>query len=329
MLCQFAGTISLGSLPPASAIAGVGLIGSAAPPPGTTGGLVSYSPAALTPIMAIPGASLAGNPITAGAAAWLGGSSSIHNTVVVVPGIPAIKKALAESILAGECIDLAELPPAKGRSKTLPSSLEGQVVLLHATDYLQAKRLIPDLATWLQCFVIYIAVVTARYPERQTSLLLYMSTMAKLSQKFKWPSWVIYDHSYRQDAAENHKTDWSKVEAGIHAQCFTGMAISTEGWCKFCHSIDHASQLCPVKPWEPAKRQMASPGGPPLKRANTPVPICKKYNRFGGDCSFGSSCKYLHVCSRCGGPHPVTKCDKPTTATAPWASIQQSAVTDQ
>ena len=34
-------------------------------------------------------------------------------TVVVAPGIPAIKKWLAESIMAGECIDLAELPPGK------------------------------------------------------------------------------------------------------------------------------------------------------------------------------------------------------------------------
>ena len=75
--------------------------------------------------------------------------SGATGTVVVAPGIPAIKKWLAESILAGECIDLAELPPAKGRGKNLSGPLEGQVVLLHAADYFQAKRLIPDLASWL------------------------------------------------------------------------------------------------------------------------------------------------------------------------------------
>ena len=85
--------------------------------------------------------------------------SGATGTVVVAPGIPAIKKWLAESILAGECIDLAELPPAKGRGKNLSGSLEGQVVLLHAADYLQTKWLIPDLATWLHCFVVKLVAV--------------------------------------------------------------------------------------------------------------------------------------------------------------------------
>ena len=32
----------------------------------------------------------------------------------------------------------------------------------------------------------------------------------KAEPKFKWPSWVIYDHSYWQDAAENNKTTGQK-----------------------------------------------------------------------------------------------------------------------
>ena len=55
-------------------------------------------------------------------------------------------------------LDLTELPPAKGWSKNLSGSLEGQVVLLHAAEYFQAKWLIPDLTTWLQCFAIYMAI---------------------------------------------------------------------------------------------------------------------------------------------------------------------------
>ena len=144
-------------------------------------------------------------------------------------GIPAIKKWLAESILAGECIDLVELPPAKCQGKNISGPLEGQVVLLDAADYFQAKRLIPDLATWLQCFALYVDIIVTKHTERMTSLLMYTASIAKLSQKFKWPSWVIYDHSYRQDVAENNKTDWSKVDAGLHAQCFNGMARSAGG----------------------------------------------------------------------------------------------------
>ena len=246
--------------------------------------------------------------------------SGATGTVVVAPGIPAIKKWLAESILAGECIDLAELPPAKGRGKNLSGTLEGQVVLLHAVDYFQAKRLIPDLATWLQCFALYVAIIVTKHPERTTSLLMYMASIAKLSQKFKWPSWVIYDHSYRQDAAENNKTDWSKVDAGLHAQCFNGMAKSAEGWCRYCHSIDHISDSCPVKPMEQSKRRLPNPSTPPPKCWASPAgpPICKKYNKYNGDCNFGSSCKFLHICSRCKAPIQYQSAPRPWTHLSRW-----------
>ena len=56
---------------------------------------------------------------------------------MIAPGLPAVKRWLLESILANECIDLTELPPAKGRSKIMPNSLEGKVLLVHETDFQQ------------------------------------------------------------------------------------------------------------------------------------------------------------------------------------------------
>ena len=152
--------------------------------------------------------------------------------------------------------------------------------MLHAAEYFQTKRLIPDRATWLQCFALYMAIIVTKHLERMTSLL-YMASIEKLSQKFKWPSWVIYDHSYRQDEAENNKIDRSKVDAGLHAQCFNGMARSGEGWCRYCHSLDHISDSCPVKPMEQSKGRLLNPSTPPHppKRWASPagLPICKKW----------------------------------------------------
>ncbi len=36
--------------------------------------------------------------------------------------------------------------------------------------------------------------------------------------------------------------------------------------------------------------------------------LCIKFNKYGGDCKFGKECKFLHACSSCKGPHPVSKC---------------------
>lgn len=310
----FADGVMLGRLPAPSMLSSLNLnAGLTSVSKSLTSNLMtsSQNTTVVTQSFSSPLLALGGNPSTP--QATLSQLSGSTGTVVVAPGIPAIKKWLVDSILAGECIDLAELPPAKGRSKSLTGSLEGQVVLLHATDYFQAKRLIPDLSTWLQCFAIYMAIVIHQHPTRATSLLMYMSTISKLSQKFKWPSWVIYDYTFRQEAAESGKSDWSRVDSSIHAQCFNGMAKSTEGWCRFCHSLDHLLESCPVKPIDPpsAKRKNPNATYPPPKRGAMASNICIKFNRYNGECSFGPSCRYLHICSRCRASHPITQCLKP------------------
>ena len=130
-------------------------------------------------------------------------------TIVVVPGIPALPKNLAQKMLNGEYVDFAELPPAKGRAK--PSSLdwEGKVLLVQSTDLYATKKLIPDLATWVQCFSIYAAVLWSQSPQRLPDLLGYAAFIAKCNQKFKWPSYsvmcaVIVRKSTRSLSARNH-----------------------------------------------------------------------------------------------------------------------------
>ena len=243
------------------------------------------------------------------------GDSSTSKPVVVAPGLPALKKSLVDSILAGHFVDFTELPPAKGRTKAFNSRLDGQIVILQAAEYLQAKRLIPDLGIWIQCFSLYAAVVLSKFPERRTSLLLYQSTIAKLSQKFNWPSWVMYDTSYRQEAADTGKYDWSKIEPSLHAQCFVGMAISSEGWCSLCHSVEHLRHNCPLSPQLPPREapKRPPPESPPTsypKRFKEWPPICRKFNKHDWHCEFMPKCNYRHICLKCHGPHPETKCTK-------------------
>ena len=284
----FAGPASI-CLPPAAVLAGLGLGNSA----GQSGLLGS-------PIMSTTVCTLSGTP------------ASAAKSMVVAPGLPALRKVLVDAILSGQFVDLTELPPAKGRTKPLSAHLEGQVVLLQTADYLQAKRLTPDLGIWLQCFALYTAEVLTKFPERATSLLLHAANIAKLSQKFHWPSWVIYDNSFWQEAAESGRTDWTRIDASLHAQCFHGMALSSEAWCSLCHSVDHLKSSCPLKPSDPlpvkrpAPYQPSSVGGKHFKEGTTP--ICGSYNKSNGECTFMPKCNYRHVCRRCHGPHPEPKC---------------------
>ncbi len=76
-------------------------------------------------------------------------------------------------------------------------------MVVQAADLVQTRRLIPDLATWVQCFGILTTAVVRHKPERLQDMMAYMAIIAKASQKYKWPAWVIYDQNFRMEVAGN------------------------------------------------------------------------------------------------------------------------------
>ena len=111
-------------------------------------------------------------------------------------GLPALSKKMVAKILANEYIDFTKVPPAKGKGRTMPQWLEGQVIVVQEADLLQMRRIIPDLATWLQCFALYVATLTSKYPKSFPELMAYRTLIARESQKYRWPSWVIYKQNF-------------------------------------------------------------------------------------------------------------------------------------
>ncbi len=67
--------------------------------------------------------------------------------------------------------------------------------MLQAADLVQARKTIPDYATWSQCFTLYVAVLIVHQPGRLANLMDYQSLIARVSKKYKWPSWVMYDRT--------------------------------------------------------------------------------------------------------------------------------------
>ncbi len=108
------------------------------------------------------------------------------------------------------------------------------------SDLLQARKTIPDFATWGQCFAIYVAVLASKYPERLLSDHTdYLTVIANASKQYSWPAWVIYDQQFRQDSAGNPGGEVGEADPNRYAQCFTGQEISKENWCNSCQELDH------------------------------------------------------------------------------------------
>ena len=85
------------------------------------------------------------------------------------------------------------------------------MIVVQAAD-LHTQRIIPDLATWCQCFALYTTTVVTAQPSGLLDLMAYQSLIAKPSQKYKWPSWVVYDQNFCHDAPGNPKNVWAEVD---------------------------------------------------------------------------------------------------------------------
>ena len=132
--------------------------------------------------------------------------------------------------------------PEKGRTKIISLDWEGQVLLVQSW--------ICTLSGMSTVF-IYTAVLCSQTTERLADLLGYAAFIAKCSQKFKWPSWVVL-------AAEENLTTWARPDPEVYAQSFTNYALSAEGWCKYCHSVGHILDTCPTCPKSVYPRKRAT-----------------------------------------------------------------------
>ena len=208
--------------------------------------------------------------------------------VVTGLGLAALPKKAVGKILAFEYVDFNEFPPAKGKNRSVPQTLEGQVVVVQAVDLVQTKKLILDLETWIQCFSLFAATLLPHHPGRLAELMAYQSIIAKASARYKWPSWIIYDQSFQQDVESNPSQSWAKVEPSTYALCFTGQAKSAENWRYRCQSLDHVSSNCPQKPrpkrpWAAAFGQSQLAGGESMQYPRTVVgqsPIWGESGKF-------------------------------------------------
>ena len=74
------------------------------------------------------------------------------------PGLPPVSNKLVMHIQADEFIDMAELLPDRLGISTTPGKDDKQ-----ATK--QKRRQVTNILEWIQCFSIYVAVLTQKHPD--------------------------------------------------------------------------------------------------------------------------------------------------------------------
>ena len=159
---------------------------------------------------------------------------------------------------------------------------EGQIVFVQAADIIaDTKKIIPDLAVWLQCFAVYVAAL-APPSDCLQDLMAYQSFIFKCGLKYRWSSWVVYDQNFcleDMEVANQPDRVWAQSDPRIYAQSFTNLAFQIENWCTECQSLDHSWGACPRRP---RKYPQSSTFVQTYNRSN-----CNLFNKYNGDCTFG------------------------------------------
>ena len=191
---------------------------------------------------------------------------------------PPVPARVRQRIVGGEFVDFDNLLhdslfPARYGASASPSlalpvvrdrSTSGEVLI--AQQRSPNRRVVRDLASWLEAWKTYISVLVAHYPARVLELLAYQRIICDASSRFPTGCWLRYDSSFRACAAADQSLRWDSKHHDLWLECFTRHASSprlapvhvTAGKparrpCTYCGDLFHFPHSCPHNPFRVPK----------------------------------------------------------------------------
>ena len=187
-------------------------------------------------------------------------------------------------------------------------------------------RRIPSILSWVSCFAVYVAVLSESQPHLVQSRLAYMCLIIREARRAGGDGWVSYDAVYRQNAAQDNTTDWSKLDASLHSSTFLSTRRTNTTFCSLCFESDHTSSSCALAPLMseggrssppiPTRTYHTNKGfhipdqafcpSQPYPRSSAQFPICQSWNK--GKCVKAPHCRFRHICATCSEDHKAANC---------------------
>ena len=321
---------SLGSLPSSSALVSV------AERTPATSNIVSVS----QPVMSIPASpqfSLAGTVATVGGqlpqqVQVLGGSSRGADTqgVILSPALQPIPGRLVRRIISGDFVEMRDLLTDNIALHDQLEAVQGPLNLTPIPGALRPRlREVPNLTSWVFCFLGYIAVRTSDPITRD--MLAYCRLMIREGLRHGGNGWRDYDRCFRSQAAIDRSLRWNTLLSDLHAATIISQRASGGVCCSLCRGFDHSSLQCalafveqPLTQGLPANSAATLPESRPThSRSRTPRPVCSSWN--SGGCIYPGSCTFRHVCATCGNRYHRAKDCSDTPADSPFRRRSDAA----
>ena len=249
--------------------------------------------------------SVSGNPPTATAAQqantlmsllsasaeWNAPSKS--SRVWLGEGLGSIPKRIHDQMLKWEYVNLADFLPRTSLDRVPAESETEKLVVLPGFEVSQTrKKPVSNIILWVQCFARYTAAMAKHFPECTPGFMSHMLTVMKAFREVEDPAWWLYDEAYREKMASTGTRAWPGMDVALYQE--------------LCGSRPRRRVLEPASDLKTPVRfaGMKRPSG------GQKLLVCWQFN--DGDCSYGKSCKFPHLCEVCRGNHPKFRCTTPS-----------------
>ena len=205
-------------------------------------------------------------------------SEKLQPPVLISNGLPPVPATLIKRVEQGLFIEMAELSP----------SYLDSAELITGNQHGSRKQLpeVSDIVEWVQCFGIYVAIISRSKPKRVADLIGYQSLIIGASHNCREGQWIIYDRRFRLKASASHTKQWSTVDITIWNMTFPDRAIKSR----------YPPGVIPQGLPHP------SPSHRPTHQHQFPTtkikPICLDWNDNPNGCT-RTACQYDHTCYRC------------------------------
>ena len=123
-----------------------------------------------------------------------GSSSSPQPPILINSGLPPIPAKLVTKAQNGLFMEMADLLPQKLISAEYYT--EG-----NTDSSKQTHREVANIIEWVQCFGVYMAIISQKEPKRTTDLLGYQQLIINASQTGREGGWLVYDRHFRLKAS--------------------------------------------------------------------------------------------------------------------------------
>ena len=106
-------------------------------------------------------------------------------------------------------------------------------------------------------------MVGSKHPDKVLQLLAYQTTIVREARCCRGARWQAYDTMFRQHAATDPFTDWSKLNSSLYAVTFLAQSNGRGRCYQYCLESDHGGQECALAPkYQPDRPQRSGGWGP-------------------------------------------------------------------